>query len=70
MTYEAQFKAKYPYAHHTVELSMGTLKMFTVYAGDYVCATACTKERAYRAALKYEAAGFILPDPEEMATTK
>ena len=65
MTYEAQFKEKYPYARHISELVSGTLKRFTVYAGDYLCSEACSKERAYKIAIEYDADGLILPDPYE-----
>lgn len=65
MTYEARFKAFYPFARHTVDPLCGTLKRFTVYAGNYVCAEATTKEGAYKRALEYEAEGYIQPDPEE-----
>ena len=68
MTYEAQFREKYPYARHTKEPFLGTLKRYTVYAGDYLCAEACTKERADKLALEYEAEGFIQPEPTEQAT--
>jgi hypothetical protein len=67
MTSEQKFKAEFPHARHTVEAVCGTLKRFTVYAGDYVCAEACTKERAYRLALEYVEAGYITPDPKEKA---
>jgi len=66
MTAEQKFRAAYPNAHHVVE--PGTVPTVAVYAGDYICAEACTVQRAYRKACAYVEAGIIQPDPTEPCT--
>jgi hypothetical protein len=66
---ENQFRAKYPHTRVAVEdVIPHTLVRYTVFAGDYPCGESTTRYKAFEYALKAEAEGLIMPDPEELTS--
>jgi hypothetical protein len=64
---ETEFIAKYPNARVVPYPDLGY--RFAIYCGDYLCAGARTRGRAFAEALRYDMDGIITPDPNEVSTT-
>lgn len=67
---EHKFREMYPNARHVLDRNGLFPPVYTVYAGDCVCASACTRSRAYAKSLEWVNARLVTPDPTERATTK
>lgn len=67
--FEKMFRAEYPNARLVVEPISGSIRRYTVYAGDYLCAQSVGRHHTFMVAYMDAHRGTITPDPNEVATT-
>jgi hypothetical protein len=65
--FEREFRRRFPHARVTTEPAGAQMTRYTVFAGNYICAFGLSKRDAFKRALEDVNAGFIQPDPDEVA---